>query len=399
LIKNPNLQVIAKPIGPICNLDCTYCFYLQKEKIVSEKKLHRKSDWIMSDDVLEKYIQRKLESNDFSEETFVWQGGEPTLLGIDYFNKIVKIQKKYNNDKKIKNSIQTNGILLNDDWCDFFAENNFLVGISIDGPNHINDTYRIDKGGYPTFDKVMLGINLLKKHQVEFNTLTTVYRVNSKFPLEIYRFLKDIGSNYMQFIPIVERIKDTFVSEWSVEPKQFGKFLISVFDEWIRNDVGKIFIQTFDTSLEAWFGQPSSLCIFNETCGFAPIIEHNGDIYSCDHYVYPDNKVGNILDNSISSIVQSPQQQKFGKDKRDTLPKFCRECTFRFACNGECPKNRFLFTDDGEFGLNYLCSGYKLYFEHIDIYMKFMVDELRNRRPPSNVMSWIKEREKNHALK
>ena len=367
------------------------------EKIFSEQNLYRKTDWIMSDEVLEKYIQQKLESNNFSEETFVWQGGEPTLLGIDYFRKIVKIQENYNNRKKIKNSIQSNGILLNDDWCEFFAEHNFLVGISIDGPSQIHDTYRIDKGGHPTFDKVMQGINLLKKHCVEFNTLTTVHRANSGFPLEIYHFLKDIDSKYMQFIPIVERIEETIVSDWSVEPEQFGKFLISIFDEWVRNDVGNIFVQTFDTSLEAWFGKPSSLCIFNETCGFAPVIEHNGDIYSCDHYVNPENKVGNILDDSLPSIMQTQQQQKFGEDKRDTLPKFCRECTFRFACNGECPKNRFIYTEEGEFGLNYLCSGYKMYFEHIDKYMKFMADELRNRRPPSNVMFWIQEKELNVA--
>ncbi len=347
----------------------------------------------MRDDILENYIQQKMQSNDFYEEKFVWQGGETTILGIDYFQKIVTMQEKFKNGKKIKNSIQTNGILLHDDWCAFFAEHNFLVGISIDGPHHIHDSYRVDKEGHPTFHKVMHGINLLKKHRVEFNTLTAVHRANSEFPLEIYHFLKDIGSKYMQFIPIVERTEDTIVSDWSVKSEQYGKFLISIFDEWVRNDVGKIFIQTFDTSLEAWFGQSSSLCIFNPTCGFAPVIEHNGDIFSCDHYVNPENKIGNILDNSLPSIMQTQQQQKFGKDKQDTLPQFCRECNFRFACNGECPKNRFLFTDDGEFGLNYLCAAYKLYFEHIDIYMKFMADELRSRRAPANVMSWIQEQE------
>ena len=394
MINNPQLQVIAKPIGPICNLDCTYCFYLQKEKMYEQKQVTVKSDWVMQDDVLEAFIQQKIQSNGFSEETFVWQGGEPTLLEIDYFRKIVELQKKYNNGKIINNSIQTNGLLLNDDWCEFFTENNFLVGISIDGPRDMHDKYRVDKGSVPTFEKVIHGINLLKKHQVEFNTLTTVHRWNSAYSLEIYNFLKDIDSRYMQFIPIVEKNEKFVATEWSVQPEQFGKFLISIFDEWIRNDVGNIFVQTFDTSLESWYGQPSSLCIFNETCGYAPVIEHNGDIYSCDHYVYPENKVGDILNDSLQSIMQTQQQLEFGTDKRDTLPQFCRDCKFRFACHGECPKNRFSFTEDGEPGLNYLCTGYKMYFEHIDLYMNFMVNELRNKRPPSNVMPWIRKNEK-----
>ena len=414
MINTPHLQVIAKPIGPICNMDCTYCFYLEKEKMLTQNNSARKTDWIMSDEVLETYIQQKLQSNDFSEETFVWQGGEPTILGLDFFRKIIQVQQKYANGKRINNSLQTNGILLNDSWCNFFAENNFLVGISLDGPRDIHDRYRVDRGGNSTFDKVMQGIHMLKKHHINFNTLTTVPRWNSTYSLEIYHFLKEIGSDHMQFIPVVERITESrsyndlslthpdnkydVLSDWSVVSEQYGRFLISIFDEWVRNDVGKIFVQTFDVSLEAWFGQPSSLCIFNETCGFAPVIEHNGDIYSCDHYVYPEDKIGNILNDSLQSIMQSEQPLKFGKDKHDTLPQFCHECKFRFACNGECPKNRFLYTKDGEFGLNYLCAGYKMYFEHIDLYMKFMVNELKNRRPPSNVMSWIQKKEIDKVL-
>jgi serine-type anaerobic sulfatase-maturating enzyme len=394
MIKNQHLQVIAKPIGPICNLNCTYCFYLEKERIYSGNTSAKKTDWVMSDEVLEKFIQQKIQSNEFSEESFIWQGGEPTLLGIDYFRKIVHLQQKYANGKKNNNSIQTNGILLDDSWCEFFADNNFLIGISIDGPADLHDKYRIDKGGKATFGKVIQAIDLLKKHTVEFNTLTTIHNDNSAFSLEIYHFLKDIGSTYLQFIPVVERMEETIVSDWSVQPEQFGKFLNAVFDEWVRNDIGKIFVQTFDVSLQAWFGKPSSLCIFNETCGYAPAIELNGDIYSCDHFVFPEYIVGNILDNSLQSIMQSEQQIKFGKNKQDALPQFCRECKFLFACNGECPKNRFLTTENGEPGLNYLCSGYKIYFEHIDSYMKFMVNELKNRRSPSNVMSWIKEAEK-----
>ncbi len=407
-------QVMAKPIGPKCNMNCTYCFYLEKKKMFSYDNTAGKSEWVMSDDVLEKYIKQKLESKDFSEETFVWQGGEPTLLGVDYFRNIVKIQEKYNNGKKIKNALQTNGILLNDKWCEFFAENNFLIGISIDGPREIHDKCRTDRSGKSTFYKVMHGLSILKKHHVEFNTLTTVHRWNSAFPLEIYHFLKETGSTYMQFIPVVERItepkdcydlslthpadKDAVLTEWSVESEQYGKFLISIFDEWVRNDVGNYFIQIFDVSLEAWYGMPSSLCIFNKTCGLDPAIEHNGDLYSCDHYVYPEYKVGNILNNSLQSIMQSHRQIKFGKDKSDTLPQFCIECKFHFVCNGECPKNRISFTENGEFGLNYLCAGYKLFFEHIDSFMRFMVDELRNKRPPANVMSWIIEKEKDYPL-
>jgi len=393
MIKNQQLQVIAKPIGPICNLDCTYCFYLPKVDMFYKNQSNEKSDWIMSDNVLEIFIKQKMQFNDLAEETFVWQGGEPTLAGIDFFYKIIKYQQKYANGKKINNSIQTNGILINDEWCEFFAENNFLVGISIDGPAHLHDKYRIDKGGKPTFDKVIQAIDLLREYKVEFNTLTTVNNYNSEHSLEIYKFLKDIGSQFMQFIPIVEKINKFFTTESSVQPKQYGNFLISIFDEWIQNDVGKIFVQTFDVSLEAWYGRPTSLCIFNQTCGFAPVIEHNGKIYSCDHYVYPEYKIGNILTDSLKSIMQSEQQIEFGKDKRNALPQYCKECKYLFACYGECPKNRFMNTEDGEPGLNFLCTGYKMFFEHVDPYMKFMTNELRNRRSPANVITWIREKE------
>ena len=407
--KTPHFQVLAKPIGPLCNMDCTYCFYLEKELLFLKDSAARKLNWVMPDEILENYIQQKLQSNALTEETFVWQGGEPTLLGLDYFHKIVQIQQKYRNGKTIQNSLQTNGILIDEDWCQFFAEFNFLIGISIDGPRELHNRLRIDKGGKPTFDKVMQALNLLVKHRVEFNTLTTVHSFNASYPLEIYHFLKDIGSQYMQFIPIVERIAESeaadelaanmpdnnnaTVTEWSVKPEQYGKFLISIFDEWVRTDVGKIFVQTFDVSLEAWYGRPTSLCIFNETCGQAPVIEHNGDIYSCDHFVYPENKIGNIQNDSLLKILQSPRQLKFGNEKRDSLPHFCRQCEFRFACHGECPKNRFLLTEDGEFGLNYLCAGYKMYFEHIDPHMKYMVNELKSRHSPANIMNWIAEME------
>jgi uncharacterized protein len=301
--------------------------------------------------------------------------------------------------------------LLDDEWCAFFAENKFLIGLSIDGPRELHDKYRVNKGDKPTFEQVMRGVNYLKKHNVEFNTLTVVQSDNAKHPLEVYNFLKEAGSGYMQFIPIVERIASATppdglslvashygdpaeVTDWSVGSEQFGDFLIAIFNQWVRNDVGKYFVQMFDVSLESWLGMEPSLCVFRQTCGSAMAIEHNGDLYSCDHYVYPENKLGNIMENPLGSLVNSDQQVKFGNDKRDMLPKYCISCDVRFACNGECPKNRFIKTPDGEDGLNYLCAGYKKLFNYIDPYMKFMAGELANRRPPANVMSWAGEKDK-----
>ncbi|MGH9341271.1 MAG: anaerobic sulfatase-maturation protein [Acidobacteriota bacterium] len=409
----PGFHILAKPIGPICNLDCKYCFYLEKENLYPGQ-----SKWAMPEDVLESYIRQYIEAQQIPVISFAWQGGEPTLLGVDYFRKVVEFQKKHARGKGIENGFQTNGVLLDDKWGEFLAENNFLIGLSIDGPRHVHDRYRVDKGGLPTFDRVMRGIGYLKKHGVEFNTLTVVQRHNSRYPLEVYRFLKEVGSGFMQFIPIVERIADQAnpnglvlispdseerarVSEWSVEPLQYGKFLSAIFDEWVRQDVGRYFVQIFDVALESWFGGEASLCVFRETCGSALAIEHNGDLYSCDHYVYPENKLGNIIESPLDSLVNSTQQQKFGRDKRDTLPRYCRECEVRFACNGECPKHRFIRTPDGEEGLNYLCAGYKHFFRHIDPYMQFMAEELRRRRPPANVMAWTRMRDlraagKNH---
>ncbi|MGB6303055.1 MAG: anaerobic sulfatase maturase, partial [Acidobacteriaceae bacterium] len=338
---------------------------------------------------------------------FAWQGGEPTLLGVDYFRNVVALQAKHANGKRIENAFQTNGVLLNDDWGDFFAENNFLIGISIDGPKQLHDAYRVDKGGQQTFDRVMRGVGFLKKYSVAFNTLTTVHRKNSYNPLDVYRFLRESGSGYMQFIPIVERISThttqdgmvlvspsfsdrARVSDWSVEPVQFGRFLSTIFDEWVRHDVGKTFVQLFDVSLEMWLGMEASLCIFRKTCGSALAVEHNGDLYSCDHFVYPENRLGNIMQQALGEMVESPQQIQFGQAKNDTLPNYCRQCEVRFACNGECPKHRFSTTPDGETGLNYLCAGYKKFFTHIDPYMQFMAAQLRQQRAPANVMEWVR---------
>jgi uncharacterized protein len=405
------LHVMAKPTGPICNLDCTYCFYLEKENLYP-----RTSDWRMSDEVLEAFIRQYIEAQAVPVVSFAWQGGEPTLLGVEYFRRVVELQKKHAGGKKIENAFQTNGILIGDEWGEFFAENHFLVGLSIDGPAELHDRYRVDKGGEPTFDKVMRGLGYLTKHGVEFNTLTVVQRRNSYRPLEVYRFLKGIGSRFMQFIPIVERIATTpgpnglvligpsaevsaKVSAWSVEPLGYGRFLNAIFDEWVRCDVGKYFVQLFDVALGSWLGTESALCVFRETCGSAMALEHNGDLYSCDHYVYAENKLGNIMQTPLSVLAHLPQQQQFGQDKRETLPRYCRQCEVRFACNGECPKHRFLQTPDGEEGLNYLCQGYKLFFNHVAPYMSFMAEELRRQRPPANVMAWAAQRDLSTARK
>ncbi len=399
-------HIMAKPIGPICNLDCQYCFYLEKEKLYP-----RNTKWAMSDDVLEAYICQYIEAQNAPVIAFAWQGGEPTLLGVDYFRKVVSLEKKYAGGKRIENAFQTNGVLLDDEWGEFLAENRFLVGLSIDGPRELHDRYRVDKGGQPTFDKVMRGLGCLKKHEVEFNTLTVVQRDNSYHPLDVYRFLKEVGSGFMQFIPIVERIAESpasdgltliapgvparaNVSPWSVEPAQYGKFLSSIFDEWVRQDVGRYYVQIFDVALESWLGMQPSLCVFRETCGSAMAIEHNGDLYSCDHYVYPENRLGNVMENPLEVLVNTPQQRKFGQDKCDTLPRYCVECEVRFACNGECPKHRFIRTPDGEDGLNYLCAGYKIFFKHIDPYMRFMAAEFRQERAPANVMDWVRQLER-----
>ncbi len=395
---------MTKPTGPLCNLDCTYCFYLEKEKIYPNTK-----HWSMNYEVLENYIKQYISAQSVNEITFSWQGGEPTILGIEFFQKAIDLQKKYSNGKNIFNSFQTNGILLNDDWGKILSENNFLVGISIDGPKEIHDKYRVFKGGQNSFDQVLNGISILKKHNVEFNTLTCVQKDNSLKPLEVYNFLKEIGSGFIQFIPVIERrtkskntnvlelispnyTGDAEITEWSVESLQYGKFLSAIFDEWVKNDVGKIFVQIFDLSLESWIGEQPSLCVFRETCGSAMALEHNGDLYSCDHYVYQENKLGNIMTEALEKLVDSNKQLKFGLDKKINLTKYCRNCEFLFACNGECPKHRFIKSPDGEGGLNYLCAGYKYFFSHIDPYMKFMANELLNERPPANVMNWARNK-------
>jgi len=407
-------HVMTKPIGPICNIDCKYCFYLEKEKLYPSGE-----KWKMSDEVLEEYIRQYIESQTVPEVSFAWQGGEPTLLGVGFFRKVVELQKRYAAGKRISNAFQTNGTLLDDEWCEFFSENNFLIGLSIDGPRELHDKYRVDRKGEGTFDQVMRGQSFLKKHKTEFNTLTVVNRANSQKPLEVYRFLKEIGSGFIQFIPLVERLPDgplkvlgydlasppddlgaehkLPVTAWSVEGRQYGEFLVSIFDEWVRQDVGRVYIQLFDVALGTWMGMGASLCVFAEKCGAALAMEHDGDVFSCDHYVYPQYKLGNIMNGSLGNMVNSLQQRKFGSDKSDTLPQYCKKCEVRFACNGECPKHRFIQTPDGEYGLNYLCPGYKKFFNHIDPYMKTMCQLLNAQRAPALIMDMLRNESRDKA--
>ena len=389
----PAFHLLAKPSGSACNLDCAYCFFLDKEVLYPGSKFR------MNDSLLEQYIRQTIEAHQEQVVNIAWQGGEPTLMGLDFFRRALALAEKYRRPgMSFLHTMQTNGTLLDDEWAAFFKENNFLIGISLDGPRELHHAYRVDKGGRPTFDRVMRGVRLLQKHGVEFNVLTTVNRINGDHPLEVYRFLRDeVGTDWMQFIPVVERInadgqtiyqEGDRVSDRSVLPDQFGRFLSAMFDEWVRHDVGHVFVQTFEASLRNWLGMESSgMCVFNETCGTGLAIEHNGDLYSCDHFVEPKFLLGNIENTHMLEMVASPQQAKFGQDKRDALPDFCRKCDVRFACHGECPKNRFLTTPDGEPGLNYLCAGFKLFFHHVDFPMKIMSGLIRRNREAKEVMS------------
>jgi uncharacterized protein len=389
----PRFHVMAKPTGAVCNLDCSYCFFLDKEA------LYPGSTFRMSDAMLERYIAQLADGHRTSDVTVAWQGGEPTLMGLDFFRRAVALQEKYRKPgMTFLNTFQTNGTRLDDAWCAFFKENNYLIGLSIDGPREMHDANRVDKGGHGTFKQVMRGLRLLQKHGVDFNVLTTINASNGDHPVEVYRFLRDeAGADWMQFIPIVERINSdgrslyqegSTVSSRSVTAEQFGKFLIGVFDEWIRRDVGRIFVQTFEAALANWIGLPGSgVCVFDETCGSAVALEHNGDLYSCDHFVEPNYLLGNIEDTAMIDLIGSEFQRTFGRNKRDTLPKYCLDCEVRFACQGECPKNRFITAPSGEPGLNYLCAGYKAFFHHIDTPMRAMAQLWKRGSPVSDVMA------------
>ena len=395
MVAPPAFHVMTKPRGAICNLDCAYCYFLKKEDLYTGSRFR------MDDALLEDYVRQYIAAQQVPEVTFAWQGGEPTLMGINFYRRAVELQAQYRRPgMTIRNTIQTNATRLNDDWGEFLHANGFLVGVSLDGPREIHDHFRVDKGGNPTFDRVMRGIDILKRHDVEFNILTTLHAANADDPLRIYRFLRDeVGTTFMQFIPIVERDNATGYQEGedltprSITGAQYGRFLTTIFDEWVRRDVGTVFVQSFDVALGIWAGMGSSLCVQAETCGAALAMEHNGDLYSCDHYVEPDFKLGNIRDRPMIELVADPRQQRFGTDKRDTLPRQCRECDMRFACNGGCPKDRTLHDRYGEPGLNWLCEGYYGFFRHIDQPMRTMVDELRAGRPPANIMALTLERD------
>jgi uncharacterized protein len=380
----PGFHLLAKPAGAICNLGCKYCFFLSK------KELYPGSTFRMSDSILESYICQYIEAQKVPLATIAWQGGEPTLMGLDFFKKAMDLVRKYRRPGMIiHNTLQTNGTLIDGEWCRFFRQNNFLVGLSLDGPQEVHDAYRVDKSGKPTFDKVMRAAKLLRKHKVDFNILTTVHAANGDQPLEVYRFLRDdVRAEFIQFIPIVERDETGRVAEWSVKPDQYGRFLSSVFDEWVRKDVGRIFVQIFDASLAAWAGAFQSICILSNTCGTALALEHNGDLYSCDHFVDRDHLLGNIKREGLAKLASSGKQRRFGQNKLDSLPKYCLKCEVRFVCNGECPKNRFMKTPEGEPGLNYLCAGYREFFRHIDGPMRFMANEIRQGKEAANIMKY-----------
>jgi uncharacterized protein len=385
----PAFHILAKPTGAICNLDCKYCFFLSKERLYPDSKFR------MSDEVLESYLRQYIQAQRVDEVTISWQGGEPTLMGLDFFRRALEIVEKYQPPTmSVSHAIQTNGTKLDEEWAAFFKQHNFLVGISIDGPAELHNAYRVDKGGRPTFEAVMRGLDVLKKHKVDFNILCTVHAANADHPLEVYRFFRDgLGAEFIQFIPIVERDNQTGfqqgnrVTRRSVKGRQYGEFLSAIFNEWVLRDVGRVYVQIFDVALGAWVGAPPSLCVFSPTCGNALVIEHNGDLYACDHFVEPDYFLGNIEEDMLLDLVASDQQRKFGRDKLDTLPHYCRECEVRFVCHGGCPKNRFIETPSSEPGLNYLCAGYKHFFHHIDAPMRIMAFLLRQLRPPAEVMN------------
>jgi uncharacterized protein len=393
------IHVLAKPTGAACNLACAYCFFLDKEL------LYPNSRFRMSDEVLGAYIRQLIKAHRSNQVTVAWQGGEPTLMGVGFYRRAIEYQKEYARPGMVfENTMQTNGTLLDDEWCAFFKENNYLIGISIDGPRYLHDTYRLDKGGRPTFDRVMRGLRLLQKHGVECNILVAVNRTNADYPLEVYRFLRDEArTTWIQFIPVVERIDDeghtiyqkgTRISERSVRPEQFGRFLIQIFDHWVRHDVGRMYIQTFEAAVRNWLGTPSSgMCVFEPTCGLGPALEHNGDLYACDHFVEPDYLLGNVMDTPMIEMVTSERQRRFGRDKRDSLPRYCRECDVRFACHGECPKNRFLTTPDGEPGLNHLCVGWKAFFHRIDEPLQMVAMLMRMGKSASEIMAIMAKEE------
>lgn len=392
----PAFGTMVKPIGSACNLDCHYCYYRDKSEIYSGSMPK------MSDELLEMYIRQYMTGASQQVVSFCWHGGEPLMAGLPFFRKAMELQKKYAGGKEVENTLQTNGVLLNDEWCSFFRDNNFLIGLSLDGPEDIHDAFRRDCGGAPTFSRVMHGVELMKKHGVEFNILSTVNARSEGRGAEVYKFLRSIN-RYIQFLPVVEYVRerpgkrplivspdeeDAVPAPWSVSAKGYGQFMCDVFDEWVKYDVGNCFVQLFDVILGNWCGVQPSLCAFAEVCGDGLVVEHNGDVYSCDHFVYPEYRLGNIKDKELSDMYRSEEQQLFGRDKRDALPMECKRCNYYFLCRGECPKHRFEYAANGEPYMNALCDGYKMFFRHTDPYMRQMKTFLEKGLPASEIMNW-----------
>ena len=394
------LYVMLKPAGAHCNLACKYCYYLEKNNLYQNSNRH-----LMSDEMLEQFTREYIEAQTMPQVLFTWHGGEPLMRSIDFYKKALALQKKYAHGKQIDNVIQTNGTLLTDEWCEFFAQNHWLVGISIDGPQEYHDHYRVTPAGKPSWEKVMQGISLLKKHRVEWNAMAVVNAYNAEHPLEFYHFFRDNGCQYLQFTPIVERLtkhedgrtlasladdREIPLADASVTPQQWGNFLCTIFDDWVRHDVGKTFVEIFDCTLANWMGVLPGICAYSKECGHAGVMEHNGDVYSCDHFVFPEYKLGNIREQSLIDMLYGEKQQAFSRLKHTSLPRQCKECDMEFACHGECPKNRFEKDKYGEQGLNYLCQGYYQYYTHVAPYMDFMKRELLAQRPPANIMNVLK---------
>ena len=394
------LYVMLKPAGAHCNLACKYCYYLEKNNLYQNTPRH-----LMSDEMLEQFTREYIEAQTMPQVLFTWHGGEPLMRSIDFYKKALALQKKYAHGKQIDNVIQTNGTLLTDEWCEFFAKNHWLVGISIDGPQEYHDHYRVTPAGKPSWEKVMQGISLLKKHRVEWNAMAVVNAYNAEHPLEFYHFFRNNGCQYLQFTPIVERLtehedgrtlasladdREIPLTDASVTPQQWGNFLCTIFDDWVRHDVGKTFVEIFDCTLANWMGVLPGICAYSKECGHAGVMEHNGDVYSCDHFVFPEYKLGNIREQSLIDMLYGEKQQAFSRLKHTSLPRQCKECDMEFACHGECPKNRFEKDKDGEPGLNYLCQGYYQYYTHVAPYMDFMKRELLAQRPPANIMNVLK---------
>lgn len=394
------LYVMLKPAGAHCNLACKYCYYLEKNNLYQNTPRH-----LMSDEMLEQFTREYIEAQTMPQVLFTWHGGEPLMRSIDFYKKALALQKKYAHGKQIDNVIQTNGTLLTDEWCEFFAKNHWLVGISIDGPQEYHDHYRVTPAGKPSWEKVMQGIQLLKKHRVEWNAMAVVNAYNAEHPLEFYHFFRDNGCQYLQFTPIVERLtehedgrtlasladdREIPLADASVTPQQWGNFLCTIFDDWVRHDVGKTFVEIFDCTLANWMGVLPGICAYSKECGHAGVMEHNGDVYSCDHFVFPEYKLGNIREQSLIDMLYGEKQQAFSRLKHTSLPRQCKECDMEFACHGECPKNRFEKDKYGEPGLNYLCQGYYQYYTHVAPYMDFIKRELLAQRPPANIMNVLK---------